>query len=78
MDPAFVDAYLELAGVPFKKNHLSDKFKELCFIAWNAAATHLNLDGVRIHMRRAIELGATPAELVEVPGAGPRRSASTR
>lgn len=66
VDPDFVDAYLEMDRVPWRKNHLSDKFKELCCISWNAAATHMNAEGVRVHMRRAIALGATPAEIVEV------------
>lgn len=66
VDPEFVDAYLGLYQVPWTKNNLSDKFKELCYLAWNAAATHLHLPGIRAHMRKAIEFGATPAEIVEV------------
>lgn len=66
IDPDFVVAYLDMHDVPWEKNHLSDKFKELCYISWNAAATHMNAPGVRRHVRRAIELGATPQEILEV------------
>lgn len=66
VDPEFVAAYLGMYQVPWEKNHLSAKFKELCYLAWNAAATHLHLPGVRAHMKKAIEYGATPAEIVEV------------
>lgn len=66
VDPDFVAASLDLMQVPWTKNHLSAKFKELCYISWNAAATHGNLTGVRTHLRRAIALGATQAEIIEV------------
>ena len=66
IDPDFVTASLDLLQVPWDKNHLSHKFKELCYLSWNAAATHGNLDGVRRHTRRAIALGATPHEILEV------------
>lgn len=66
VDPDFVAAALALHQVPWERNSLTGKFKELCYLSWNAAATHLNLDGVRAHMRRAIELGATAREIVEV------------
>ena len=66
IDAEFVNASLGLLQVPWEKGHLSDRFKELCYLSWNAAATHMNLAGVRTHMRRAIELGATPAEVLEV------------
>lgn len=66
VDPDFVAAYLGLYMVPWKKNHLSDKFKELCYISVNAAATHLYVPGIRPHIKRALELGATPHEILEV------------
>jgi alkylhydroperoxidase/carboxymuconolactone decarboxylase family protein YurZ len=66
VDPEFVAASLELLDVPWRKNHLSDKFKQLCYLSWNAAATHGNLDAARLHVRRAIALGATPREIIEV------------
>ena len=40
--------------------------KELVCVAVNAAATHLFEPGIRVHIRRALELGATREELLEV------------
>ena len=66
IDPEFVAAYLDLYLVPWRKNHLSAKFKELCYISINAAATHLHLPGIRSHITKALELGATRHEIIEV------------
>lgn len=66
IDPDFVAASFNMQQVPYRKNHLSDKFKELCLISVNAAATHLHLPGIRPHIRRALELGATAHEILEV------------
>ncbi len=66
IDPDFVAASLTMLQVPWEKNHLSPKFKELCYVSWNAAATHANVEGTRRHIRRAIALGATQEEIVEV------------
>jgi alkylhydroperoxidase/carboxymuconolactone decarboxylase family protein YurZ len=66
VDPEFVAAYLSMYSVPWKKNHLSPKFKELCAISINAAATHLYVPGIRPHIALALEYGATPHEIIEV------------
>lgn len=66
VDSEFVAASLTMLQVPWEKNHLSPKFKELCYVSWNAAATHANVEGTRHHMRRAIALGATQREILEV------------
>lgn len=66
LDPAFLEAYLHLSAVPWRKNHLEPKVKEFVYIAVDAAATHLYEPGIRQHIRAAIELGATRAELMEV------------
>lgn len=66
IDPAFVSSCIRLYEVPWKKGHLSPKFKELCYVAVSAAATHLYTPGVRAHIKAALDLGATPHEVVEV------------
>ncbi|GAC46706.1 NAD(P)-binding domain-containing protein [Gordonia aichiensis] len=63
--PAFLAAYADLAEVPWKKNHLDDKTKELIYLAVDAAATHLHSPGVRQHIRAALDHGATPDEIME-------------
>jgi len=66
IDPDFVAAYLGMYTVPWRKNHLSDRFKELCYISVTAAATHLHVPGILPHIRAALDFGATPAEIMEV------------
>lgn len=66
VDPDFVAAYLGMQQVPYLKNHLSDKFKALCQVAVVSAATHLYVPGIRPAIRRALDLGATAHEIVEV------------
>ncbi|GAA4174067.1 hypothetical protein GCM10022287_17370 [Gryllotalpicola koreensis] len=66
VDPEFVSAYQQLYEVPWKKSHLTPKFRELCYISVNAAATHLYVPGILPHIKAALDLGATPAEIIEV------------
>jgi alkylhydroperoxidase/carboxymuconolactone decarboxylase family protein YurZ len=66
IDPDFVAAYLGMYTVPWRKRHLSDRFKELCYISVNAAATHLHVPGILPHIKAALDFGATPAEIMEV------------
>jgi alkylhydroperoxidase/carboxymuconolactone decarboxylase family protein YurZ len=66
IDPDFVAAYLGMYTVPWRKSHLSDRFKELCYISVNAAATHLHVPGILPHIKAALDFGATPAEIMEV------------
>ena len=66
IDPDFVAAYLGLYAVPWRKSHLSARFKELCCISVNAAATHLHVPGILPHIKAALDFGATPAEIMEV------------
>ena len=65
LDPEFLKAYLDWSAVPWRKNHLDAVTKELISIAVDGAATHLYEPGVRQHIRRAIELGATGQQLME-------------
>ena len=66
IDPDFVAAYLGMCTVPWRKNHLSDRFKELCYISVNAAATHLHVPGILLHIKAALDFGSTAAEIMEV------------
>jgi alkylhydroperoxidase/carboxymuconolactone decarboxylase family protein YurZ len=64
--PAFFDAYTRLSSVPWKHGTLEPKFRELIYIAIDAATTHLYLPGLRTHVRNALGHGATVAEIMEV------------
>jgi alkylhydroperoxidase/carboxymuconolactone decarboxylase family protein YurZ len=66
LDPEFLQSYLDLSMVPWKKNHLDAKTKELIYIAVDANATHMYLPGVRQHVQAALTAGATPQEIMEV------------
>ena len=57
---------LNFSAVPWKKNHLDDKTKELMYITVAAAATHLYVPGAREHIRAALKAGATKDEIMEV------------
>lgn len=66
IDPEFLDAYREMSMVPWRKNHLDAKTKELIYIAVDANATHMYLPGVRQHIQAAFRHGATVQEIMEV------------
>jgi alkylhydroperoxidase/carboxymuconolactone decarboxylase family protein YurZ len=66
LDPDFLAAYLKFSAVPWRKNHLDAKTKELIYIAVDAAATHLYEPGIRQHIRAALSHGATAQEIMEV------------
>jgi alkylhydroperoxidase/carboxymuconolactone decarboxylase family protein YurZ len=66
LDPEFFAAYLKFSAVPWRKNHLEDKVKEFIYIAIDSAATHMYLPGVQQHIKAALKVGATPAEIMEV------------
>lgn len=66
IDPDFVSAYLDMYEVPGRKSHLTPRFRELCRISINSAATHLYVPGIEPHIKAALDLGATPAEILEV------------
>jgi alkylhydroperoxidase/carboxymuconolactone decarboxylase family protein YurZ len=65
LDPGFFEGYLGLAAHPWRHGALEPKVKALVQLTVDAAATHLYAPGVRHHVRRALELGATEAEIVE-------------
>lgn len=66
LDEDFFKAYLDFSSVPWKSGPLDPKTKEFVYIAVDAAATHLYEPGIRQHIKQAIELGATAAEIMEV------------
>jgi alkylhydroperoxidase/carboxymuconolactone decarboxylase family protein YurZ len=66
LDPEFLRAYSDFSAVPWRKNHLDDKTKELMYIAVDAAATHLYRPGIRRHIRAALKAGASKDEIMEV------------
>lgn len=68
VDPDLLDAYIDLSSVPWKNGTLSPKVRELIYVAMNASTTHLYLVGIRVHIRNAIQHGATIEEATAVLG----------
>jgi alkylhydroperoxidase/carboxymuconolactone decarboxylase family protein YurZ len=65
VDPGFFERYLQLASHPWRHGALEPKIKALVQLSVDSAATHLYGPGVRHHVRRALALGASPAEVIE-------------
>lgn len=66
LDPDYLEAFLHFRSVPLTKGPLEQKYKELVFVAINAATTHLWAPGVRRHIANALAAGATKEEILEV------------
>ena len=64
--PDFFAAWVRMAVAPLASSVLEPKVKALICLALDAATTLLYQPGMRLHMRRALELGATPNEVMEV------------
>ena len=66
LDPDYLEAFLAFRSVPQRNGPLEQKYKEMIFIAINAATTHLHGPGVRRHIQNALRAGATKEEILEV------------
>ncbi|MFM9269711.1 carboxymuconolactone decarboxylase family protein [Halomonas elongata] len=66
LDPDLFEGYLDFSAYPWREGVLEPKMKELIYCAFDAAATHLYVPGLRMHMKNALGYGATKEELMEV------------
>ena len=66
MDPAWTEKFLDMGLTPRLRGVLDPKTWELIAIAVDASCTHLYAPGVRRHVRRALQLGVTPEEILAV------------
>jgi alkylhydroperoxidase/carboxymuconolactone decarboxylase family protein YurZ len=66
LDPELFAAYTEFSSVPWRHGTLEPKVKEFVYIAFDAAATHLYVKGLKLHIENAIGYGATAQEILEV------------
>lgn len=66
MDPAWVEKFMAMGVHAMTSGGLDAKTRELIAIAVDASCTHLYSPGVRRHVRKALEVGATPAEVLSV------------
>jgi alkylhydroperoxidase/carboxymuconolactone decarboxylase family protein YurZ len=66
LDPELFAAYTEFSSVPWRSGTLSPKVKEFVYIAFDTAATHLYVKGLKLHIENAIGYGATAQEILEI------------
>ncbi len=64
--PDSLESYLRYAAYPWTGRALEPEVKELIAIAINAATTHLHRAGMQLHIHRALRMGVSVAEIVEV------------
>ncbi|MEI7443349.1 MAG: carboxymuconolactone decarboxylase family protein [Burkholderiales bacterium] len=66
LDPVYTERFLAMGTHAMRESGLDAKTRELIAIAVDASCTHLYAPGVRRHVRRALEVGATPREVLAV------------
>lgn len=66
LDPELFAAYTEFSSVPWHTGTLEPKTKEFVYIAFDTAATHLYVKGLKLHIENAVGYGATAQEILEV------------
>lgn len=66
LDPIWLERFLEMGLRPRVSGALDAKTWELIAIAVDASCTHLYAPGVRRHIKKALEVGATPNEIMAV------------
>lgn len=66
LDPDLFEGYLDFSAYPWRHGVLTPKMKEFIYCAFDAAATHLYVPGLKMHMKNALGYGATKEELMEV------------
>jgi alkylhydroperoxidase/carboxymuconolactone decarboxylase family protein YurZ len=66
LDPTFLETYAKYAGYPAATGPLSRKMCELIYVALDGSATHLFRPGLALHLRLALESGASVQEIIDV------------
>jgi alkylhydroperoxidase/carboxymuconolactone decarboxylase family protein YurZ len=66
LDPVWTERFMNMAMKPMLSGVLDAKTIEFIAIAVDASCTHMYGPGVRRHIRKALELGATQEEITAV------------
>jgi alkylhydroperoxidase/carboxymuconolactone decarboxylase family protein YurZ len=66
LDPLWTEQFIAAGAGFYTSGVLSPKFVELISIAFDASITHMYAPGTRRHIKAALALGATPAEIITV------------
>jgi alkylhydroperoxidase/carboxymuconolactone decarboxylase family protein YurZ len=66
LDPAWTEAFMAMGTTAMRAGVLDAKTIEFIAIAVDASCTHMYAPGVRRHIRKALDLGATAEEITAV------------
>jgi alkylhydroperoxidase/carboxymuconolactone decarboxylase family protein YurZ len=66
LDPVWTEKFMDMGVTPMLSGVLDPKTIEFIAIAVDASCTHMYAPGVRRHIRKALELGATKEEIAAV------------
>ena len=66
LDPAWTEAFMSMGLKPMFAGVLDPKVIEFIAIAVDASCTHMYAPGVRCHIGKALDLGATKEEITAV------------
>jgi alkylhydroperoxidase/carboxymuconolactone decarboxylase family protein YurZ len=66
LDPLWLEKFMDMAMTPIAAGVLDPKTLEFLAIAVDASCTHMYAPGVRRHIRKALELGASKQEILAV------------
>jgi alkylhydroperoxidase/carboxymuconolactone decarboxylase family protein YurZ len=66
LDPDYLELYLDFRNSMMAENPLDARTRELVSIGLDASVTHLYLPGIVKHIRNALAVGVTPAEIMAV------------
>lgn len=65
-DAEWMEKFLDMGTHPIRKGIIDPKTCEFLAIAVDASCTHMYSPGVRRHIAKALDLGATPQEIMAV------------
>ena len=65
-DAEWMEKFLDMGTLPMRKGLLDPKVYEFLAIAVDASCTHMYSPGVKRHIAAALDLGATPEEIMAV------------
>jgi alkylhydroperoxidase/carboxymuconolactone decarboxylase family protein YurZ len=66
LDPEWIETFLDAGTLPLRRGVLDPKIYEFIAIAVDASCTHMYAPGTRRHIAKALDLGATPEEIMAV------------
>lgn len=66
LDPSWTEKFMDMVAAPLNSGVLDPRTFELIAIAVDASVTHMYGPGVQRHIRRALDIGVSPKEILAV------------